>query len=79
MLEYLSIIYMAALSSNVVLRTTIVLTWFRYFYRFYQFNPNGISDFINWTSTFPFLGLLGGIFHFVTNLIEHSVGKHRRP
>ena len=27
---------------------------------------------INWTSPFPFLGLLGGIFRFIQISIEHS-------
>ena len=30
---------------------------------------------INWTSPFPILGLLGGIFHFIQNLKETSVFK----
>ena len=33
---------------------------------------------MNWTSPFPILGLLGGIFHFYSNLIEHSVSKQWR-
>ena len=31
------------------------------------YKPNGISTIINWTSPFPFKGLLGGIFHFYSN------------
>ena len=30
--------------------------------------PNEISHFINWTGPFLFYGLLGGIFHFYSNL-----------
>ena len=32
-----------------------------------SFMPNGISIVINWTSPFPFQGLLGGIFHVYSN------------
>ena len=34
---------------------------------FNPFMPNVFSILINWTSPFPILGLLGGIFHFYSN------------
>ena len=33
---------------------------------------------INWTSPFPFEGLLGGIFHFIQILIEYSESNEWR-
>ena len=33
----------------------------------FPFKPNGIPSVIDWSSPVPFLGLLGGIFHFYSN------------
>ena len=38
-----------------------------------------IPTLINWASPFPFKELLGGIFHFIQILIEHSVSKQAGP
>ena len=35
----------------------------------------GFPILINWTSPFPILGLLFGIFHFIQILIERSVSQ----
>ena len=38
-----------------------------------------LSISINWTSSLPILGLLGGIFHYHSNLIEHYVANSGDP
>ena len=38
-----------------------------------------VSSLIKWTSSFPFLGLSVGIYHFIQIVIEHYVSKQFKP